>query len=70
MSTRTLRSISQANKCGECSDPATHSTTDSQQTTEGFVETKPRFGCKGHKVTPLVILIDGTKIPFEQYTVQ
>lgn len=59
-----------ANHCGTCTALATHSTTDSQQTADGgFTETKPRFGCGEHKVTPNVILIDGTKIPFADYHV-
>lgn len=56
--------------CGECGALATHSTTDSQQTQTGWQETAKRHGCKEHKVTPNVILIDGTKMPFEQYQVQ
>jgi hypothetical protein len=73
---RTLKGWAEANPCTECREqkppvftPATHSTTDAVQTTEGWTQSDPRFGCKQHPVKPFVILQDGTKIPFAEYHV-
>jgi hypothetical protein len=49
--------------------PATHSVTDAKQTAEGWQETAARYGCKNHKVTANVILVDGTVMPWETYRV-
>jgi hypothetical protein len=59
--------------CAEClkagqQTPATHGTTDAKQTEAGkWIETAERFGCLKHPVAPMVILIDGSQIPFEDY---
>jgi len=72
MQKRTLKTWAAANRCDTCKaqgvfTPATHSTTDSQQTEDGWKETLPRFGCRQHAVAPNVILFDGAVMPLEVY---
>lgn len=72
MAERTLKTWNHANKCTTCTTPtlATHSTTDSQELLDGsFIQTKPRFGCDAHPVFPLVLLMDGSTVPFSKYVV-
>lgn len=77
-----LNSLEEANHCAECTriqakinslhhvEVASHSTTDARQKEDGtWEETAPRFGCRFHKVVPMVILLDGTVIPFAEYHV-
>ena len=63
-----------ANLCDVClkeerSVPATHAVTDAIQTADGWTESAKRFGCSQHRVTSDVILLDGTRVPFEVYLV-
>lgn len=78
-SERTLRTIADGNFCEACladkDEPkrtlATHSTTDAQQLGDGsWQETRPRYGCADHKVVPVVILVDGTKVDYNKYAEQ
>ena len=77
-----LNTLEEANHCDECKrikaktnslhhiEAASHSTTDAKQTPEGaWEETAPRYGCRFHKALPMVILLDGTVIPFSEYHV-
>jgi hypothetical protein len=75
---RKLKGLDEANQCDECKrlaveqiEVASHSTTDARMKEDGtWEETAPRFGCRNHKVVPVVILTDGTRIPFAEYHVQ
>lgn len=70
---RTIKTWQESNTCSVCAGQgvttlATHSTTDAQQSDDGtWSETGSRYGCAEHKVTPMVILADGTKMPFAEY---
>ena len=69
---RNLKKWSEAHLCDACRSVnvrtlATHSTTDAQQTNNGWVETAPRFGCKDHPVEPMVLLLTGAKVPYKEY---
>lgn len=40
--------------CDVCQEPATNACTDAIQTGEGWQQSKPRYGCATHAVTPKI----------------
>lgn len=55
-------------KCDACEAPATHGTTDSIQTAEGWIETpNSRNGCAVHPVEALVHMLDGRTLTMREY---
>lgn len=54
--------------CDTCGALATHSTTDSVQTVEGWAETpEQRYGCAVHAVEAKIHLIDGRVLSVREY---
>lgn len=72
---RTIQKWTQARICFQCKIEgkpipvlATHSSTSSREIAPGqFKETAPRYGCDEHKVVPMVYLLTGEAITFDQY---
>ena len=57
---------SQQHLCDICQEPATSACTDAIETVERWEQSKPRYGCAVHSVTPRVtrLRLDGSEVEY------